>query len=91
MKHRLFRKIEGKIANARLTILIGCIRGYNADVVADLSQLPINDIGLLRQGFARIKKAWKKKDMDIAALVDQTQLSEEEVKYVLTCLDTPTA
>ena len=84
-------EILGKIANARLTILIGCIRGYDADIVADLSQLPTNDVVHLREGFERIKKAWKKKKVDIAALIEQTQLSEDEVKYVLTHLDTPKA
>lgn len=86
-------KIEGetigKIANARLTILIGCIRKYDADIVADLSQLPIDTIQSIRKGFENVKKAWKKKKIDMANLVEQTQLTEDEIKYVLTYLDTP--
>ena len=82
-------KVLGKVAAARLTILIGCIRGYDADIVADLSQLPTDEILRIRQGFERVKKAWKKKNIDIATLMEQTQLSEEEINYVLTALNTP--
>ena len=84
-----YGKVLGKVTAARSTILIGCIRGYDADVVADLSQLPIDEILRIRQGFERVKKAWKKKKIDIATLVEQTQLSEEEINYVLTALNTP--
>ena len=82
-------KVLGKVAAARSTILIGCIRGYDADIVADLSQLPTDEILRIRQGFERIKKAWKKKNIDLTTLVEQTQLSEEEINYVLTALNTP--
>ena len=44
---------------------------------------------LMQEG--QFKEAWKKKKIDIATLIEQTQLSEEEVKYVLTHLDTPKA
>ena len=82
-------EVLGKVAAARLTILIGCIRGYDADIVSDLSQLPMDEIEFLRLGFETVKKAWKKKKVDVNVLVAQTQLLEKEVKYILTYLDAP--
>ena len=80
-------KAEGKKENARLVVLRGCYRGYSADALADLSLLPIEEMQLLAQGFNTLKKAVRNKNRDIATLAELTQLSEEQVSYVLTCLD----
>ena len=48
-----------------------------------------NAVNFGAQGFDILKKAGRNKNRDIATLAELTQLSEEEVRYVLTCLDTP--
>ena len=80
-------KKEGKKENARLIVLRGYYRGYSADALADLSLLPMEEVELLAQGFNTLKKAVRNKNRDIATLAELTQLSEEDVSYVLTCLD----
>ena len=80
-------KKEGKKEKARLVVLRGYYRGYSAEALADLSLLPMEEVQLLAQGFDTLKKAGRNKNRDIATLAELTQLSEEEVSYVLTCLD----
>ena len=82
-------KAEGKKEKARLVVLRGYYRGYSADALADLSLLPIEEVQLLAQGFDVLKKAGRNKNRDIATLAELTQLSKEEVSYVLTCLEVP--
>ena len=59
-------------------------------MLADLSQLPNEQIQLLVERFNTIKKAWEMKKIHIPTRVKKTKLSEEEeVKYVVKCLETP--
>ena len=84
-------EVRGEIKKAHLVILRGCYRGYNADMLADLSQLPMEEVQNLEQGFSMIKKAWNKQQIDILTLIAQTKFTEDEVKFVLSCLNTPSA
>ena len=84
-------KTEGRKLEAHLSVLKGCYRGYTADLIAEFSLLPMYEIQQLVQGFNIIKKAWTSSKFVMSVLIEQTKLTEEEIKYVVACLNTPTA
>ena len=91
LRGELRGKTEGRKLEAHLSVLKGCYRGYTADMIAEFSLLSMTEIQQLVEGFHIIKKAWQDKKTVITPLISQTKLTEEEVQFVLTCLEMPTA
>lgn len=73
----------GRVLTARLTVLRGCIKGYQAEVLSDLSGLDLESVMNLINEFNVVKKAWLNSNAHIANLTKVTTLSEDEIKYIL--------
>jgi hypothetical protein len=78
---------RGEKRRAHLTVLRGYFKGYPTDELADLSGLSKNEVLVLEQGYEKVKTAWQKKEINIPSLANDTTLTEEEVKYVLSCVE----
>lgn len=73
----------GKEIEARLTVLRGYIKGYQAEVLSDLSGLSLANVMTLIANFNTVKKAWLDSNIHIATLTKETSLSEDEIKYII--------
>ena len=73
----------GKVLAARLTVLRGYIRGYQAEVLSDLSGLDLETVVTLINDFNIVKKARLNAHTPFANLVKETTLSEDEIRYVI--------
>ena len=77
----------GKKEHARRSVLRGYFRGQQSDLLADICGLPLDEVLNLKTAYDAIKTAWQGKKMNTLALSNSTMLSEQEVKYVIECLD----
>ncbi len=71
-------KIEGKIEKARFTVLRGRLRGLTAEFLADISELPIDEVENMLIGYDQVHANWSKKQK----IETVEHLSESEVKYL---------
>ena len=78
---------EGEQKNKRLTVLRGYARKYKMNVLTDFSGLPLQEVLALTNGFETVKKAWKKHNLNVTELTATTMLSEEEVDFIVECLE----
>ena len=78
---------EGEYNNKRLVALRGIFRQQNPALLADLIDLPMTEVLTLSNAFEVIKEAWLLKNSDVKKLSTQSSLSENEVKYVIKCLE----
>ena len=78
---------RGKKQEAHLTVLRGFFNRIQMDLLVLLSGLPQSEVLALEKGYEIVKQAWQDKKVDMSALVKDTPLSEKEIKYVLTYLD----
>jgi hypothetical protein len=78
---------RGEKKHARLSVLRGLFRGQHTDLLADICGLPLNEVLILRTGYEVVKKEWQAKNGNMTTLSTSTTLSQEEIKYILTCLD----
>ena len=78
---------EGEYNNKRLVALRGIFRQQNPALLADLIDLPMTEVLTLANAFEVIKEAWLLKNSDVKKLSTQSSLSENEVKYVIKCLE----
>ena len=78
---------RGERRKAHLTVLRGYFRGQQPDLLADICGLPLREVLDLKTAYEAIKTAWQGKKVNTLALSNSTMLSEQEVKYVIECLD----
>jgi Putative transposase, YhgA-like len=78
---------RGEQKKAHLVLLRGLFMGVKIDLLMALAQVTEEDALVLAKGYDAVKKAWKKKKTDIPALAQLTKLSEAEVQYIISCLD----
>jgi Putative transposase, YhgA-like len=78
---------RGERRKAHLTVLRGYFRGQQPDLLADICGLPLREVLDLKTAYDAIKTAWQGKKVNTLALSNSTMLSEQEVKYVIECLD----
>ena len=71
-------KIEGKIEKARFTVLRGRRRGLSAEFLADISELPIDEVENILTAYDEVYAHWTKKQK----IETVEHLSESEVKYL---------
>jgi hypothetical protein len=77
----------GEKQKARLTVLRGYFRGQEADLLADICGLPLQEVLDLKIAYEAVKKALQDNKINTMALSNSTRLSEYEVKYVIECLE----
>lgn len=80
-------EVRGEQKKAHVVILRGLFMGYKIESLQALAQVPEEEALVLSKGYDAVKKAWKKKKVDIPTLSQTTSLSEEEVQYIISCLD----
>ena len=73
----------GKEIEARLSVLRGYIKGYQAEVLSDLSGLDLVNVMTLISDCNWVKKAWLNSNVHIATLTKETTLSEDEIKFII--------
>ena len=80
-------EVRGEQKKAHVVILRGLFMGYKIESLQALAQVPQEEALVLAKGYDAVKKAWKKKKIEIPTLSQTTSLSEEEVQYIISCLD----
>ena len=82
-------KEEALTLKTRLTVMHSWHRGLSVDLISDIAQLAHNETRQLIATFEKVKTyCGVKTDVDVSELVKLSSLSEFEVKYVLTLLQT---
>jgi Putative transposase, YhgA-like len=77
----------GKKNQARLMVLRGHFRKQEAALLADLAFLPLKEVNILIAGFDAVKMAWLIDKVDLKDLMKKTTLSEEEILFIIECLN----
>ena len=80
-------ELKGELKTKRLSVLRGHFRKYKTSILADISNLPLQDVQLLLTGFDTVKKVWKKQNVNVTELTATTTLSEEEIDFIVECLE----
>ena len=78
---------EGELKAKRLSVLRGHFRKYKISTLMDFSNLPLQEVQHLITGFDTVKKAWKKQNVNVTELTAATTLSEEEIDFIVECLE----
>ncbi len=78
---------EGQLRKARLVTLRGIFKEHTPSVLTDLTGLNLSDVLTLMHSFEVVKNAWLQKKSDILAIASLSQLSENEVRFILGCLN----
>jgi hypothetical protein len=74
---------EGFRERARIDILRGRFRGASADLLADIAELPLNEVENMFKSYDEVYQFWAKERKDKKAIVQVAHLSEEEVRYLI--------
>jgi hypothetical protein len=77
----------GKKYQARLVVLRGHFRKQEAALLADLAFMPLKEVNILIAGFDAVKMAWLIDKVDEKDLMHKTTLSEEEILFIIECLN----
>ena len=80
-------KIEGKIEKAHFTILRGKWNGLSAEILANISELPLVDVQKLFDGFDSVFKCWQDKKERSLVKVEVPYLTDEEIKCLYDLFD----
>ena len=74
---------EGIRERARLDILRGRFRGASAELLADISELPLGDVENMFKSYDEVYQFWTNKKTDKKVILEVAHLSEQEVRYLL--------
>ena len=72
---------KGEQKNARFVIIRGLLKNYAYADLADLTDLPIEQIIKIADDFNEVKAEWHKKN--VKGLTKDTLFSEEEIKFIV--------
>jgi DNA integrity scanning protein DisA with diadenylate cyclase activity len=72
---------EGEQKKARFVIIRGLLKNYTYSDLADLTDLPIEQISKIAEAFNLVKAEWHNKN--VKDLTKITALSEEEIKFIV--------
>jgi Putative transposase, YhgA-like len=74
---------EGIRERARLDILRGRFRGASAELLSDISELPLGEVENMFKSYDEVYQFWVNKKVDKKVILEVAHLSEQEVRYLL--------